>query len=156
MTSGAGANNRHRSAGELGEIGGDIESVFASAMRTADAAGGNDVYARSGSDEDSGGDRCCSRPAGGEDRGKIGAAGLGHIGGFGNGRDLLFGKTHDELPVEEGKGCREGAASRTAAPSGEPWRNCAAEVDRGRLPSIPKQPPAGRRLARRRCRSGRK
>jgi hypothetical protein len=47
---------------------------------------------------------------GGEDGGKIGAAGLGHIGGFGDTYDLLFRETYDEQSVEDRNGCRECAS----------------------------------------------
>jgi hypothetical protein len=89
------------------KIGGDVEGVFAAPMGAANPASGNDVYTCSGSDEDSGGDGGGSRPAGGEDGGKIGGAGLGHIGGFGDRGGLLFGETYDELSVEDRSGCRE-------------------------------------------------
>ena len=107
---GAGTNDSHRGAGERSKIGGDVEGVFAASMRTANPAGGNNVYAYSSGDEESGGDGGGARPAGGEDGGKIGAAGLDHLRGFGDTDDLLFGETYDEQSVEDCNGCRECAS----------------------------------------------
>src|SRR5690242_16223145 len=76
-------------------------------MCASNSSGGDDVYASACSDVDSGGDGRGSCPAGGKERGKIGAAGLGYIGGFGDQGDLIFGETYHELPVENRNGRRE-------------------------------------------------
>src|SRR6516165_11051312 len=107
---GAATNDSHRGAGERSKIGGDVEGVFAASMRTANPAGGNNVYAYSSGDEESGGDGGGSHPARGENGGKIGAADLSHIGGLGDRSDLLFSETYDELSVEDRNGCRECAS----------------------------------------------
>src|SRR5262249_20427915 len=61
----------------------------------------------SGGDEDSGGDRCSSRLARGQDSGKIGAAGLGHAGSSGDNCNLFLSQTYYELTIEDRNGCGE-------------------------------------------------
>jgi len=76
-------------------------------MRATDPSGSNNLYARSGSNEGGGGNGSGSRPAGCKDGRKIGATGLGYIGGFGDGSDLLFVEAYDQLPVQDRNGRRE-------------------------------------------------
>ncbi len=68
-------DHRHRRAGELGEVGGDVEARLRPAVDAADTAGGEDADAGE-----------VGRDHGGGDGGGAGAAGLDGIGEVGGGK----------------------------------------------------------------------
>ncbi len=103
------AHDGDRSASELGEIGGDVESVFAAAVRATDAPGSDDTNSRAGGDEHGSGDGGGSRAPGSENSRKIGTADLGDVAGFGEQRDLFTREADDDVSVEDADGRGSGS-----------------------------------------------